>query len=74
MPDAARYRTHDLRRGHARGLQKLGEHSETMRREGQWKSRRVMVSNYLDDELELDGAIDGTPLNEVMSSSDEDAL
>ena len=72
IADASKYRCHDLRRGHVRDLQMRGKRAEEIKRTGQWKSRRVMVRNYLDDELALDGTVDGTLLSDIVASSDDE--
>ena len=67
IPDSAEYRTHDLRRGHARDLQESGASLVEILQAGQWRSPAFL--QYLDvQELEWDAVL-AAHLNE---SSDDD--
>ena len=67
IPEAAEYRTHDLRRGHARDLQESGASLVEILQAGQWRNPAFL--QYLDvQELEC-AAVLAAHLNE---SSDDD--
>ena len=67
VPNALHYRTHDIRRGHARDLQQSGSSLLEILHAGEWRSAAFL--DYLDkDELECDGTLEAH-LNE--SSDDE---
>ena len=56
--DAYRYRTQDLRRGHAQDMKKAGATDDDLREHGQWKSQRGFVP-YVDwPEAECDKVAD----------------
>ena len=61
------YRTHDLRRGHARDLQAKGASETAIRTEGQWRSRQGLNS-YIDEEQLRDDAILAAHLQESSDS------
>ena len=57
IPEARFYRTHDLRRGHARDLQKNGASLAEILEAGQWCSPAFLA--YLDkDQLEMDAVVE----------------
>ena len=57
VPEAKFYRTHDLRRGHARDLQKSGSSLVEILQAGEWRSPAFLT--YLDKaQLETDAVIE----------------
>ena len=57
IPDALDYRTHDLRRGHARDMQQWGASLKEILAAGEWRSPAFL--QYLDlDQLECDAVIE----------------
>jgi hypothetical protein len=67
VPDATKYRTHDIRRGHARDLQLAGSSLMEILKAGEWRSAAFLA--YLDKgELECSATLEAH-LNE---SSDEE--
>ena len=67
VPDAGAYRTHDLRRGHAKDLQVSGAGLAEILAAGQWRSPAFL--QYLDiEKLELDAVVEA----HVDESGDED--
>lgn len=82
VPDSSRYRTHDLRRGHARDLQVAIESAasgtsaaakkavESAQSGGEWKSERVLRSSYLDDEELRDHEVNACHFHEIIESCD----
>ena len=68
IPDAGRYRTHDLRRGHAQDLRERGAPLWEILQAGQWRSPAFL--DYLDlESLEQEAVVEAN-LDE--SSSDDD--
>ena len=68
IPDAHLFRTHDMRRGHARDLQARGASLAEILRAGDWRSASFM--QYLDTcQLEEDVVLEAHMCN---SSSDSD--
>ena len=51
IPDAALYRSHDLRRGHARDLKASGASWDEIMAKGDWSSKRAPCASYLPEEL-----------------------
>ena len=71
VPDAAKYRTHDLRRGHTEDQRKSGATAEQLRSAGQWRGQSSFLS-YLDlPELDCDAA---DAAHMVESEDDDDSL
>ena len=67
VPEWSKYRTHDLRRGHARDMLRNGARLCEILRAGEWKSAAFLA--YLDGtELECDATLEA----HVLESSDEE--
>ena len=70
VPRAETARTHDLRRGHARDLQRAGRTLAEILRAGEWRSCAFLA--YLgNDELERDAVIEAHVLE---SDSESDGV
>ena len=68
IEQAANYRTHDLRRGHARDMVQSGARLGEILRAGEWRSAAFL--SYLDkDELECNATLEA----HLGESSDEEA-
>ena len=68
IKEAAQYRTHDFRRGHARDLQRSGANLSVILQAGEWRSSAFM--EYLDrDEVEEAAVLEA---HWVESDSDEE--
>ena len=67
VPDALHYRTHDIRRGHARDLQRSGSSLLEILHAGEWRSAAFL--SYLDtDDLECDATLEA----HLCESSDDE--
>ena len=70
VPEAAKYRTHDLRRGHGRDMQIGGASMYEILKAGDWRSPAFLA--YMDKkELEC-GAVDEARLHDCLDESDGD--
>ena len=71
VPEATRFGTHDLRRGHALDLVKRGGRLGEILREGQWASGAALVKSYLPfDILEAEAVLEAAVAD---SGSEDDA-
>ena len=71
VPDAASYRTHDLRRGHAADIQERGGNLAEILSAGEWSSPAFL--SYLDVNRLEQGAVLEAHLAESDSGSEHEA-
>ena len=72
VPEAAKFRTHDFRRGHARDMQVGGKNLYQILKAGDWKSPAFLA--YMDKSELEHGAVAESHLQECINESTDDEI